>query len=114
VIDLASHTVTPGFIGCHVHLSMDASQLSTQLLDSAATKALVGRRLANDYLDRGFTTLRDLGSADPQWPTIDLRNATGAGTVTGPRLVIAAGVDRLDRQPRRCRQPLPATMAPPS
>ncbi|MDA8270310.1 MAG: amidohydrolase family protein, partial [Actinomycetota bacterium] len=60
MIDLASHTVTPGFIGCHVHLSMDASQLSTQLLDSAATKALVGLRLANDYLDRGFTTLRDL------------------------------------------------------
>jgi imidazolonepropionase-like amidohydrolase len=90
VIVLGGHTVTPGFIDCHVHLTMDASQLSTQLLDSSATKALVGLRLANDYLDLGFTTLRDLGSADPDWPTIDLRNAIAAGTVDGPRLVVAA------------------------
>ena len=52
---------------------MDAARLSTQLLGSPATKALVGLRLANDYLDQGFTALRDLGSADPEWPTVDRR-----------------------------------------
>jgi hypothetical protein len=31
----------------------------------------------------GFTTLRDLGSVDPEWPTIDLRNALNAGLVEG-------------------------------
>ena len=29
----------------------------------------------------GFTTLRDLGSMDPQFPTMDLRNALNAGLV---------------------------------
>ena len=67
-------------------------------------------RLANDYLDRGFTTLRDLGSADPEWPTIDLHNATTAGTVTGPRLIVAAhlnassGLQR-KKQPQRDSNP---------
>jgi imidazolonepropionase-like amidohydrolase len=40
----------------------------------------------------GFTTLRDLGSVDPAWPTVDLRNAIDAGFVEGPRLVVAAHI----------------------
>ena len=38
----------------------------------------------------GFTTLRDLGSMDPQFPTVDLRNALKVGLGNGPRLVVAA------------------------
>jgi imidazolonepropionase-like amidohydrolase len=40
----------------------------------------------------GFTTVRDLGSADPDWPTIDLRNAINAGIVQGPRIFVAAHI----------------------
>jgi imidazolonepropionase-like amidohydrolase len=40
----------------------------------------------------GFTTLRDLGGADPDWPTVDLRDAIDAGKVDGPRLVVAAHI----------------------
>lgn len=50
VIDLSERTVSPGFIG-----------------------------LAREYLSYGFTTLRDLGSMDPEFPTVDLRNALDAG-----------------------------------
>jgi imidazolonepropionase-like amidohydrolase len=90
VVNLGGHTVTPGFIDCHVHLTMNAANLASQLLDSAATKALTGLHIARQYMERGFTTLRDLGSADPAWPTVDLRNALDAGLVAGPRLIVAA------------------------
>ncbi len=89
VVDLSGRTVMPGFIDCHVHLTMDGSAIYTQTMASAASKALTGLGLAQGYLARGFTTLRDLGSMDPQWPTIDLRNAIDAGTVPGPRLIVA-------------------------
>ena len=74
VIDLSERTVSPGFIDTHVHLTMDAANLALQTLQSAAAKALKGLNIARDYMNYGFTTLRDLGSVDPEWPTIDLRS----------------------------------------
>lgn len=50
----------------------------------------MGLHLANDDLDQGFTTLGDLGSADPAWPTVDLRNAIATRTLAESRLVVAA------------------------
>jgi imidazolonepropionase-like amidohydrolase len=92
VIDLSARTVSPGFIDSHVHLTMDAANLARQTLESSASKALKGLSLARDYMSYGFTTLRDLGSADPEWPTIDLRNAINAGVVQGPRIIVAAHI----------------------
>lgn len=90
VIDLSNRTVSPGFIDTHVHLTMDASNLVRQTLESSASKALEGLSLAREYMSYGFTTLRDLGAADPEWPAVDLRNAIDAGFVEGPRLIVAA------------------------
>jgi imidazolonepropionase-like amidohydrolase len=92
VIDLSERTVCPGFIDTHVHLTMDAGALALQTLGSTATKALTGLALAREYLGHGFTTLRDLGCMDPEFPTVDLRNAIDAGIVAGPRLVVAAHI----------------------
>ena len=92
VIDLSGRTLTPGFIDAHVHLTMDAANLAQETLESSASKALKGLSLAREYMSYGFTTLRDLGTADPEWPTIDLRNAINAGLVEGPRLIVAAHI----------------------
>lgn len=90
VIDLANRTVTPGFIDAHVHLCLDGLHLSQQILQCSATKALTGLHLAQQYMRHGFTTLRDMGTLDPDWPTINLRDAIDSGLVQGPRLIVAA------------------------
>jgi imidazolonepropionase-like amidohydrolase len=92
VIDLSDRTVSPGFIDTHVRLTMDAANLAAQTLESSAAKALKGLSIAQQYMSYGFTTLRDLGNIDPDWPTVDLRNALNAGLIEGPRLIIAAHI----------------------
>jgi imidazolonepropionase-like amidohydrolase len=92
VIDLSERTVCPGFIDTHVHLTMDAADLGRQTLASSSAKALRGLSLAQEYLRYGFTTLRDLGTMDPEFPTVDLRDALNAELVAGPRLVVAGHV----------------------
>ena len=91
-IDLSQRTVSPGFIDTHVHLTMNAAVLAQQTLASSAAKALKGLSIAREYMRYGFTTLRDMGCADPEFPTVDLRNALAAGLVEGPRLIVAAHI----------------------
>jgi imidazolonepropionase-like amidohydrolase len=90
VIDLGDRTVTPGFIDAHVHLCVDGLALRQQTLQCAPAKALTGLHLAQQYMRYGFTTLRDMGTLDPEWPTVNLRDAIDAGLVHGPRLLVAA------------------------
>lgn len=90
VIDLSDRTVSPGFIDTHVHLCVDGLDLARQTLQCSTTKALAGLHNARQYMRHGFTTLRDMGTLDPEWPTVDLRNALDAGLVPGPRLIVAA------------------------
>ncbi len=89
VIDLGNRTVAPGFIDAHVHLCVDGLALRQQTLQCAPAKALTGLHLAQQYMRYGFTTLRDMGTLDPEWPTINLRDAIDAGLVHGPRLIVA-------------------------
>jgi imidazolonepropionase-like amidohydrolase len=90
VIDLRDRTVMPGFIDTHVHLCLDGLNLHQQVLQCSATKALAGLHLAQQYMRYGFTTLRDMGTLDPDWPTINLRDAIDNGLIHGPRLIVAA------------------------
>lgn len=91
VIDLGNATVMPGLIDCHAHLLMDWTDFSatSNFRLSASQKALWGLKNAREYLDRGFTTLRDAGETDPSYGQVALRDAFARGMFTGPRLFVA-------------------------
>ena len=89
VVDLAGHTVTPGFIDCHTHVTLAPPVGLLMALDSSVAKTLKALPVLRALLNNGFTTVRDLGCGDTDYPTIDLRNAVAAGLVAGPRMLVA-------------------------
>jgi imidazolonepropionase-like amidohydrolase len=89
VVDLSGHTLTPGFMDCHVHVTLAPPVGLTLALESSTAKTLKALPVLRALLNNGFTTVRDLGCGDVDYPTIDLRNAVAAGIVEGPRMVVA-------------------------
>ncbi len=88
-VDLTGHTLTPGFIDCHVHVTVLPPVGAALAADSSTAKALKAVPVLRTLLLNGFTTVRDLGCGDLDYPTVDLRNAVAAGLVDGPRLLVA-------------------------
>ncbi|MET0439972.1 MAG: amidohydrolase family protein [Devosia sp.] len=83
VIDLAGKTIMPGLVDCHVHVVAETLDLWANMIAPASLAALRSARVMEEALQRGFTTLRDLGGAD-----YGLVRAVNEGLIAGPRLII--------------------------
>lgn len=90
VVSLPDHTVTPGFIDSHVHVTL-RPELEDRIFDlSSSAKALLGVEALSILLDHGFTTVRDTGDMDIHgYTTCDLARALAEGRIAGPRLIPA-------------------------
>ncbi|PQM29143.1 Xaa-Pro dipeptidase [Sphingopyxis lindanitolerans] len=87
-IDLGERTLLPGLIDMHVHLTSLAEVGGYQGLrytDSFWT--VMGVVNAKKTLDAGFTTVRNVGSAD--FGDVGLKQAIEGGYIEGPRIIPA-------------------------
>ncbi len=92
-VDLGQATLLPGLIDVHVHLDSDPTFSSGNYYKDALTLspidlALLAPLSARRTLEAGFTTVRNLGSAE--YIDVALRNAIDRGQLPGPRILAAA------------------------
>ena len=74
-------TLIPGFIDCHVHLTIATDDYQIDLLGlSSADKALRALKAAQGLLLAGFTTVRSAGDADTFYPSFAAARSINKGT----------------------------------
>lgn len=83
VLDLRGRTLMPGLIDCHVHVVAHQMNLGANAQVPDALAMLRSLPIMRGMLDRGFTTVRDVGGAP-----YSLAQAVEQGLATGPRLVV--------------------------
>jgi imidazolonepropionase-like amidohydrolase len=88
IIDLSRYVVLPGLIDCHAHILGNLKDFSSvqALRLSSAQLTLWGVKNLRDWLDHGFTTLRDAGETDLGYGQFALRDAVERGLIVGPRI----------------------------
>jgi imidazolonepropionase-like amidohydrolase len=88
-LDLGDHTLLPGLIDVHTHLSYDLDEgwLYRTVTDTLADHALRGAANARRTVEAGFTTVREVGA--PGFADVSLAHAVDRGWLVGPRILPA-------------------------
>ena len=86
-IDLSGCTLLPGLINCHVHLCFGAEADPVRVMkdEPHALTALKVLRRAQETVEAGVTTVRDLGGRD--YAEFAVRRAVAEGLFPGPRIL---------------------------
>lgn len=83
VIDLTGRTLMPGLIDCHVHVIATTADLGANMLLPDSLVTARATPILKGMLERGFTTVRDVGGADR-----GIQQAVAEGHFAGPRMVV--------------------------
>lgn len=87
-IDLGDRWLLPGLIDMHVHLTNDPTLSGYKKLNyTNSFWTVIGVANAKKTLEAGFTTVRNVGSAD--YADVGLKQAIEGGYIEGPRIVPA-------------------------
>jgi imidazolonepropionase-like amidohydrolase len=85
VIDGGGRVLMPGLIDMHTHIMFKYGVPASRNMDFATTGAIALETM-RDYLNMGYTTLRDIGGN-----SLGLSRALAAGQISGPRLYSSGG-----------------------
>ena len=82
-------TLLPGLINCHVHLCFggEADPGTAMVKEPFAATVIKAAMRAQQTVEAGVTTVRDLGGRD--YAELSVRDAVRSGTIPGPRVLCA-------------------------
>jgi len=88
VLDLQGHTLLPGLIDMHVHLTSGGGYHGYESLKlTDERRAILGVVHAEQTLRAGFTTVRNVGAGS--FGDVALRDAINDGDIPGPRMLVS-------------------------
>lgn len=88
VLDLQGHTLLPGLIDMHVHLTSGGGYHGYESLKlTDERRAILGVVHAEQTLMAGFTTVRNVGAGS--FGDVALRDAINEGDIPGPRMLVS-------------------------
>ena len=96
IIDLSNSWVLPGLMDCHVHITANLPYRNLQMeqmysKESTSLRALRGSVVAKQFLDNGFTTIKEIGN-DANYATADVIKAIKNGWIQGPNIIYAGKI----------------------